>query len=272
MKYTVIGGQGFIGSHIVELLKEYGHDVWVPEKGSDKVFNSPLGIVIYAAGYGDCENDPLKVYHSNLSYLVEVIEKASFERFIYISSTRVYMNQQESIENSDVKLCFNDNRALFNLTKLTAENIVLSKLENAVVVRPSNVYGLALNSPLFLPSIVKHAVANGEVNMYVSKNYSKDYVAVSDVANVIIKLSTIDCDSKIYNIASGKNVTAGEIAGILEKNTGCEIIWHDIISEEKFPETNIQCVKKLCHFEPRNVLDDLSSMIEDFYKESQLSG
>lgn len=265
MKYTVIGGQGFIGSNIVSLLEKHGHEVWVPEKSSQDVFNKPLGIVIYAAGHGDCKNNPLKVFHSNLGYLVDVIEKGSFDKFIYISSTRVYMNQESSEENSDVTVCHDDSRALFNLTKLTAEKLVLSTLDNAIVVRPSNVYGLTLNSPLFLPSIVRDAVNNGLVNMYVPPEYAKDYVSVDDAAEVIYQLSKCsDCFGETINIASGENVTALSIANALQKNTACKINWHSSTANENFPESDITQLKQMLNYNPRNVLKDIGAMIVEY--------
>lgn len=265
MKYTVIGGQGFIGSNIVSLIEKHGHEVWVPEKNSEDVFNKPLGIVIYAAGHGDCKNNPQKVFHSNLGYLIDVIEKGTFDKFIYISSTRVYMNQESSEENCDVTICHDDDRALFNLTKLTAENLVLSILDSAIVVRPSNVYGLALNSTLFLPSIVRNAINNGHVDMYVPQNYSKDYVSVDNVADAIYRLSYSDqLEERIYNIASGRNVSALEIAGILEKETSCSITWHESSPNEHFSIVTLNNLNEIYDYRPSCVLKDLTDMISRF--------
>jgi nucleoside-diphosphate-sugar epimerase len=265
MIYTVIGGQGFIGSTIVKLLEAKGHTVWVPEKEDKALYERELGIVIYAAGHGDCKNNPLKVFNSNLGILVNIITKASFDKFIYISSTRVYMNQLESIENSDVKICADDERALFNLTKLTAENILLQTIKNSIVVRPSNVYGLALDSPLFLPSIVRNAITTGKVDMYVSKEYAKDYVSVDDVAKAIYQLSKAEnLADRIFNIASGFNVTASQIGKVLKEETGCEIFWHEGAVDEVFPATSTNRISECYKFSPKNVLIDLKKMIRDY--------
>ena len=45
-KYTIIGGNGFIGSHIVTLLKEQGHNVVVPDRNSCNSLNGELGKII----------------------------------------------------------------------------------------------------------------------------------------------------------------------------------------------------------------------------------
>jgi nucleoside-diphosphate-sugar epimerase len=266
MTYTVIGGQGFIGSTIVELLKLKGHSVWVPQKGDGSIYEQDLGIVIYAAGHGDCNKNPLKVYDANLNYMVSIIDKAHFEKFIYISSTRVYMNQIESSESCDVKICAEDSRALFNLTKLTAENILLNKVQNSLVLRPSNVYGLALDSPLFLPSIVRDAVKNGAINMFVPPEYSKDYISVDSVANCIYELSKSQITHKIVNLASGTNVTAQEIADSIQRETNCKIIWHDVSPNEKFERIDISRIKNITASYKSNVINDIKYMINQ-YKE-----
>ncbi|MBZ2191379.1 SDR family oxidoreductase [Pseudoalteromonas arctica] len=265
MMYTVIGGKGFIGSEIVKQLSEAGEHVYVPEKLDKGVFSKPLGTVIYAAGHGDCANNSMKVFDSNVNYLVKMLESSLFDRFIYISSTRVYMNQQASSESADLTVCAKDNRALFNLTKLTAENLVLNLVDKAIIVRPSNVYGLAVNSPLFLPSIVRDSIAKKEVNMYIREDYQKDYVSVVDVADAIYKLSKADIQSnEIFNIASGRNTRADTIAKVLTDKTGCEVNWFESNVNEAFSEVDISKLQSVVDFSPTTIEDDLESMINSF--------
>lgn len=265
MKYTVIGGRGFIGSKIVDTLKCENANVWVPEKNNTELFTKELGIVIYCAGHGDCDNGFLKVLDSNVLLLSKVIEKSSFDKLIYVSSTRIYMGQSESNEASDLTILSQDSRRLFNLTKLIAEELLLKSKKDIAIVRPSNVYGLALESPLFLPSIIRNAVNNGKVDMYVSPEYAKDYVSVDDVAEMTIKVAQdISTKGEIFNIASGDNISAKEIAEILRFETNCEIIWHENGVNELFPITNVCKIKEHFKFKPRQVLEDMKMMITEY--------
>lgn len=259
-KYTVIGGNGFIGGEIVNLLKENGENVNVPVRDCQKIFNSDLGIVIFAAGNGDCVQRPFDVFNSNTRLLADILERAEFTQLVYISSTRVYMAQESSSEDSNVTICNNDKRRLFNLTKLVSEELCLRSEKNTVIVRPSNVYGTAINSKLFLPSITRDAVNKKTVNMYVTPSYSKDYVSVKDVAEVIYKIS-FGCRQKIYNIASGINTTAQEIADLLQLYSHCNVVWHPGCMDDHFPITDISSIKDEFGFEPRNLSDDIYSMI-----------
>lgn len=59
------------------------------------------------------------------------------------------MNGDESSETSDLIIRQDDNRRLFNLTKLVAEELCFKSGKPFTIVRPSNVYGVALKVPCF---------------------------------------------------------------------------------------------------------------------------
>lgn len=263
--YTVIGGRGFIGSEIVSQLQAAGEQVFVPARGDAMLFEHELGTVIYAAGNGNCANEPFTVLESNTTLLSEILQKAKFDKLIYLSSTRLYMEQDLSSESDDLKVCANDKRRLFNLTKLVSEELCLRSGRDVIIVRPSNVYGLALKSNLFLPSIIRNAINNGHIDMYVSPDYAKDYVSVLDVAKLIYMMSKSH-KHRIYNIASGVNVTAAEIADIIQKKTHCSVTWHEGFKGEHFPVTDISRTVDGFHYKYANVLSDIGTMIDNFKK------
>ncbi|MCD1124784.1 SDR family oxidoreductase [Jinshanibacter sp. LJY008] len=268
MDFTIFGGNGFIGSVVVKYLINQGYSVWIPERNDSSIFIKNLGVVIYCAGNGDCVKTPFNVYEANVNLLSELLQKANFSKLLYISSTRIYMNNVSANENDDIRICVNDSRRLFNLTKLLAEELCLRSSRDVFILRPSNVYGITLNSPLFLPTITRNAINNGKVDMYVPMSYSKDYVSVDDVAltTILLAKNDIPIKEKIINVASGYNVSAKEIADILHKKTNCEIIWHDIdFAEEYFPRIEVDnLLKYIPEYNPRKILDDLNYMIDDF--------
>ena len=260
-KLTVFGGGGFIGSNIMNKASAYGYNV---SKGNWKnlSFNEDLGDIIFCLGVGDCSR-PSDVLNSHLFILSEIVSKARFNRLTYVSSSRVYLNSNCSSEDTSCTITNSDNRRLFNLVKLAAESYLEASGVNYRIVRPSNVYGNALKSPLFLPSLVRDSILKGEVNMYVPPNYSKDYVFVDDVADLILNITKKSQDV-IYNIASGENICASSIAKILEDRTGCNIIWNDSACSDVFPLTDITKITNEFQFKPQLLENSLEKMIECF--------
>lgn len=268
--YTIIGGHGFVGQAICYELNNRGLSYNIIGRDDCITENLQFDKIIYCAGYGDCQNNPYGVFEANSNLLVQILKKNTFSKMVYLSSTRLYMNNGSSHEKSDLLVGAGDNRRLFNLTKLVAEEMLLRSNKDITIIRPSNIYGTALKSPLFLPSIIKDAITKGEVNMYVNKNYAKDYVSVNTVAQASIFFSEQShLDDKIINVASGKNISADEIANVLKKETGCKVNWHDNVSvNEIFPITQTEVLKKyIPKLRVDDVVEDMKGMILQF-KES----
>jgi nucleoside-diphosphate-sugar epimerase len=263
-KLTVFGAGGFIGSNIKKFAPDYGYKA-VSGNWKNIDFSEPMGDVIYCLGVGDC-NNPDEVINSHLRMLQKIVNYGFFDRLTYVSSTRVYMGSNVSNEFSNLTIDAKDNRKLFNLIKLTAESYLQSSKIDYRIVRPSNVFGSAINSPLFLPSIVRDAVTTGQINMFVDPFYSKDYIHVDDVSNLILQISK-NSKNKTYNLASGNNISAKDITKIIEKYTNCSINWHDTFSAEKFPITDISLIKNEFSFQPKLVTETLKDMIYSFKDE-----
>lgn len=262
---TIIGASGFIGSNLHSFLSAKNINCFCPPRDFNYTSEVKLGVVFYCAGYGDCSNNFLNVVDANLTNIVSLIKNGNFDKLVYVSSTRLYMNSELSTESSDLIIGNDDNRKLFNITKLAAEEICRISNKNIVVVRPSNVYGLAINSPLFLPKIIKNAINNKHVDMFVDPTYSKDYVSVSDVVELMYKLAFSKNNIEgVYNIASGYNINAQSIADILIKETGCTVQWHENSTKEEFPVIDMTKTNKIIPHNYRDMLDDLRDMISKF--------
>ena len=263
MKITIFGAGGFIGSSVYSHFLRCGFDVCKGDWRCVDFSGKSLGVVIYCCGIGDCSRTEDVIY-SHVDVLRNIVNTANYDRIIYLSSTRIYLDNIDSTEDSPLFLSFNDKRCLFNQVKLLGESIVLGQSRPFMIIRPSNVYGKAFNSPLFMPSLVRDAITKGEVNLFVSPKYEKDYVYIDDLANFIIS-SVEDNITGTYNIASGENVSAQKLVKIIEEHTNCKSIWHSVTSEDYFPIINIEKYKSLGD-SPRKVESLLIEMIHEFSK------
>ena len=262
----VIGGNGFIGRQIVSDLEFLGHRVEVPKRGDLSFIQVNYDVIIYAAGFGVCSK-PMEVLEANVSHFSEVLFKANYEHLIYISSTRVYMDTPSTEENVDILIPQQDDRKLFNLSKLLSEEVARLSGKHVTILRPSNVYGTAVNSNLFLPMIIKNALDTNVIDMYVASEYEKDYVSVEDVSSFVINcINESSSGFNVYNVASGINISAKSIADIIQKETNCEVNWHDGFLGEVFTPIDISKSKGKFDFEPKFLLSELPSIISSFRK------
>ena len=92
-EYTVLGGQGFIGSHLISTLSS--KQVFVPKRTPRHTFmdqfkGKSLGKVFYCIGMtGDFRGQPFATVDANFILLREILEQCDFERLVYLSSTRL---------------------------------------------------------------------------------------------------------------------------------------------------------------------------------------
>jgi nucleoside-diphosphate-sugar epimerase len=150
---TVLGGTGFVGSHLVRRLRETGVAHRAPARGEPLGLDS-LGAVVYCIGLtADFRGRPLATVDAHVSQLTEILRHADFERVVYLSSTRVYRRSRGPCSESDVlHLDPGDPDDLYGLSKALGESVVLSR-PGGTVVRLSNVYGPNVNPHTFLSGL-----------------------------------------------------------------------------------------------------------------------
>jgi nucleoside-diphosphate-sugar epimerase len=215
--FTVFGGYGFIGSAVSALLEGEGHKVdrigrrnW-PAPGAD------IGNVIFAAGItADFRERLVDTFEMHLVRLHEALRQYRYASFLYLSSARVYAGSGSTQEESALLVRPCDPDHVYNLSKLAAEGLCLAHSHPAIrVVRLSNVFGAQDASNLFLTAVLREAVTTGSVTIGQAPHSSKDYVPVEAAARSLVQIARRG-RHRLYNIASGCNVTHHEIAGILE--------------------------------------------------------
>lgn len=215
-RFAVFGATGFVGSRLVARLEATGHAVaritranW-PEPGTD------LGHVIFTIGMtADFREKPFETVDAQVQKLHAALHDYTYESFLYLSSTRVYRQQADTSEGAALALNPNNPDDLYNATKIAGESLCLTLKNPAIrVARLSNLFGVPAPSQSFLAAVLAEARRTGRVTFRTAPEAEKDYLDVESAASALIAIA-LSGRERLYNVASGVNVSNGALAETL---------------------------------------------------------
>lgn len=213
--YTVLGGLGFIGSHLYNALQKTGAECWAPARGDENIFKRKLGTVFYCIGLtNDYKDRPFDAVEAHASLLNRIVEKASFDRLVYLSSTRLYDGLSSTAEETNLVLNPANPRHIYDLSKALGENICLTASDGrACVVRLSSVYSDAPDASGFVPDLLRRMKRERKFELDSSSGIVRDYIHIDDVVSAIIAVAE-QSQLKIVNVACGENISNQKIANL----------------------------------------------------------
>lgn len=257
MNYTVLGAQGSIGRALVAALRAQGNTVFAPQRTDATVFTRPLGWVIDAAGVtADFRQRPHDTVNAHVCRVSHLLQRAQFEGFLYLSSTRVYSGSRGTHENTPLQVQPGDASDLYNLSKLLGEALCLQDARPTVrVVRLSNVVGADLpDSENFVPSLWREAQA-GRILLRSAPDSAKDYVRIDDVCALLPRLLHQE-RYRLVNLASGQQTSHAQWVAHIAAHTGCQVDVAPCAPLLQFPPIDISRLRELFAFAPRPVLTE----------------
>jgi nucleoside-diphosphate-sugar epimerase len=264
--FTVIGAQGYIGSRLCRHLNSQGTAVHEIDRfDASRHAGHNLGHVIFAGGVtADFRTRPFDTINAHVSAVAEILQRAAFTSFLYLSSTRVYQGAGSAVEDAELRLSITDPLQLYNASKLAGEALCLTLPDpNIRVARLSNVYGADDNSENFLIEILRAAITDGHVTLRTGPESEKDFVSVADVVAILPRLAAGGRE-RLYNVASGRNTRFGDIADALRSLTGCTIDVAPGSPAVVFPEISIARLQKEFDVSPAYLADDIASLVRDY--------
>jgi nucleoside-diphosphate-sugar epimerase len=221
--FTVFGGSGYVGRHLVRYLESQGYSVLVPPRGGIPAGSTCLGHVIYAIGLtADFRRKPFETIDAHVSQAARILEGASFDSFLYLSSTRVYGAAAVGVESAPLVVDSSDSSDLYNLSKLLGESLTLhSERRITRVARLSNLVGGVCPSESFVTSLITEA-QEGRIVLRSALASSKDYLHVEDAVRMLTDIA-LRGKCSIYNVASGVGLSHALWVTALRERFGCSV-------------------------------------------------
>ena len=247
MKVLVTGGSGFIGSHVVDKLKDKGVDVRVYDmvmptfrddieyyKGSILDYTSlgmamsEIDIVYHLCAVADVKDvyeDPHYSESINTRGTMNVLEaskKAGVIKLIYGSTTWVYSDAD--CDNVDESTPLHAPSHLYTATKIASEYYcqAYAKLYGlkTTILRYGIPYGPRARGGAVIPIFVKKALNNESITIAGDGSQFRKFVYVEDLAEGNVLGARKIADNKIYNLEGGIKISIKDIAETIKKILG----------------------------------------------------
>ena len=255
-KFVVLGGGGFIGSHLCRALVSEGRRVRVFDKlyGDRNLIRNPAGEIEVIEGDAARADDVLAalegaetVFHlvhttvpgssmADPSYDVESnvaasvrwlsqIGKTSVRRIVFISSGgTVYGKPQWNPINEQHPT---DPISSYGITKLALEKYVAIYAAAAgidhLILRPSNVYGEGQRLNIgqgVIGVLIDRALRGQELEVWGKGDSPRDYIYIADFIDAVRRLLTYTGPHRIFNVSGGKGHSVQDILEILQRQLG----------------------------------------------------
>lgn len=266
--FTILGSTGFIGKKLVGALRQEHHEVYTPLRGDTEIFDRELGDVIYSIGLtADFRSRPFDTVKAHVCLLRRLLQRARFRTFLYLSSTRVYGRAARAEESQRLTVDPLEPEDLYNISKLMGESLCMATQRAAVrIVRLSNVYGSNMGSQNFLDSVLREAVLERRVRLRSALDSAKDYVSISDVAELLPRIAASG-RARLYNVASGRNVSNRELMeGLSSVVAPLAVEVEERAPTAIFPQISIDRIRQEFGFTPRHLLTELPELVKELRK------
>jgi nucleoside-diphosphate-sugar epimerase len=262
---TVIGASGFVGGRLLERLQAAGVETFAPRRGDEAaLFSQDLGQVYYCAGLtADYLARPFDTVEAHVTLVARLLKEAKFDHLVYLSSTRLYdsLGAKGGREEDVLALSPAEPRHLYDLSKGLGENLCLTQSGGrAAVARLSCVFDWSARATGFLPEWLRRAERERTIELDSSTGYVRDYIHLDDTVEALCAISDRQARG-IFNVASGENVTNGELAEVFARH-GWTVRLARETSKQAAPLCSVEAIAGL-GVRPRRVRDVVEARLKE---------
>ena len=251
-RVLVTGGAGFLGSHIVRLLKSLGACVYVPrsskydlttESGASRLFiDHPADIVIHAAGYvgGILANqqEPGTMFYRNAMMGLNVLEQCrrhNVAKAVYIGTVCSYpLHAIVPFKESDLWEGYPERtNGPYGMAKklhlVQAQANYAQFGTDTAYLLMANLYGPGDHSDPqrshFVPALIKRVLNASEMGLesiclWGTGKATRDLLYVEDAAEAILRAAEHYKSPDPVNIGTGRSYSIAEVAATIAATIG----------------------------------------------------
>lgn len=256
MRALVLGGCGFIGSHIVDKLVAEGFRVRVFDRYPER-FRAPVEGVDYRFGDfkdtmaiiealvdvdvvyhlisatfpGTAALDPKRDVSDNILPTIDLLEamaKSSTRRLVYLSSGGTVYGTPKQVPTGETHPLNPINS--YGIVKVAIEQYIdiycRERGLSAVIVRPSNPYGPRqghVGVQGVVATFLNRVLSDEPIQIWGDGSVVRDYIFAEDLADLCVN-AEISGQDGAFNGGSGTGVTVNEIVAEIGRATGRTIV------------------------------------------------
>ena len=231
MKIVVLGGSGFVGSHVADELSKKGHKVKIFDKKKSKwlrqdqkmyignILNTKdleraikdADVVYNCAALADIDRalkEPVNTVKVNILGTVKALElccKYNIKRFIQAST--IYVNSSEG--------------GFYRSSKKAAEDYVREYKKNYnlsyTIIRFGSLYGRRADDTNGVRKIIKRAIAKGKLTYVGNRKSVREYINISDAAKACCEILKNKYKNKHIILTGTKKIKVFDFLNRLSK-------------------------------------------------------
>ncbi len=290
MRCIVIGGQGFIGKHLVYYLGKHGHQVMSydildkREEGYQKIDMTDrtavsgidldvdfifmfAGLTGTYAGF-DAYEKYISINELGLLNLLDAIRHSAFRPKVVFPSTRlVYKGVDKALTEDDEKDC----KTIYAANKIACEGYLKAYYDSFdipyTIFRICIPYGNLLSPDYSFGTIgffIKQAKAGKDITLYGGGSIKRTFIHMEDLCYQVVEGAfNPESTGNIYNVG-GETLSLCEAATIIAKKYGVEVKavpWpeRDLRIESDHTYFDDAKIQALLHLKPYKRLIDFSN-------------